>query len=163
MKPICSHQLARLSQQRIPWTCPSLWCQGNPAGWDRHHHPIHSVILHFASLQYSAVNRKELDAVLVRRAQRWKGGGFVCTFNIAMAEIKDFMMSSGACDELVEVWHRGFQSTVIHVTGDDVRSVRGDWLRPLCDLMGKCSRQPSGVCTRESQILGKFQRQIWRT
>lgn len=65
-----------------------------------------------------------MDAVVVRGTQRWKGDGFVCTFNIA--EIKDFIVSGGACDVLVEISQRGFQSTVIHVTEDDVRSVRRD-------------------------------------
>lgn len=38
---------------------------------------------------------------------------------------KDFIVSGGACDVLVEVSQHGFQSTVIHVT------------EPLCDLMDK--------------------------
>lgn len=67
-----------------------------------------------------------MDTVVVRGTQRWKGDGFVCTFNVAITEIKDFIVPGGACDVLVEVSQRGFQSTVVHVTEDNVRSVRGD-------------------------------------
>lgn len=35
-------------------------------------------------------------------------------------------MSGGACDVQMEISQRGFQSTVIHVTEDDVRSIRRD-------------------------------------
>lgn len=68
---------------------------------------FHSAVLHFALLQSSAVDGNKS----VRRAQGWKGDGLY-TLNIAITEIKDFVVSGGACDIMVKVSSRGFQSTV---------------------------------------------------
>lgn len=76
---------------------------------------FHFAVLHFALLQSRAVDGNKSDAVVVRRAQGWKGDGLY-TLNTAITEIKDFVMSGGACDVMVKVYSRVVKSTVIHVS-----------------------------------------------
>lgn len=66
---------------------------------------------------------------------------------------------------VIEVSHRGFQSAVVHVTENDMRSVRGDSLEPLCDLMDKFTGVffiSSWVYIHKShEYLREFPQQIW--